>query len=83
MDRSLDDALSHSTSSHDYQKKMAKAMRLRAERHDQQLTLLKEKHAKELAEVREEAAQREEEAAAQARATLENAMLRESDRLEK
>ena len=36
-DRSMSEALANSTGSADYQRKMAKAMRVRAERHDQAL----------------------------------------------
>mmetsp|Transcript_1630 Transcript_1630/g.3085 ORF Transcript_1630/g.3085 Transcript_1630/m.3085 type:complete len:395 (+) Transcript_1630:33-1217(+) len=47
--RGLSDTLANSSSSADYQRKMAKAMRVRSERHDQAISVLKNEHQAEVA----------------------------------
>jgi len=52
--RAMSEALAMSSSSSDYQKKMAKAMRVRSERHDQELLALKQEQNVQLDELKNE-----------------------------
>ena len=81
--RSLDDVLRDSTGSADFQKKMAKAMRVRAERHEHALTLLKHEHAAQIAKMQEKARELEEAVQRQHKEEMEAAMERANERMER
>ena len=83
MERSLDDVLRDSTGSADFQKKMAKAMRVRAERHEHALTLLKHEHAAQIAKMQEEARELKEAVERQRKEEMEVAMERANERMER
>ena len=83
MERSLDDVLRDSTGSADFQKKMAKAMRVRAERHEHALTLLKHEHAAQIAKMQEEARELKEAVERQHKEEMEVAMERANERMER